>query len=133
MSRYELETRPHPDGALRWIVTSRTRPEIEHLVDLDGFGGIGRCSCEHFEFRIAPDLRDGNRSGKAHRCSHILAARNAFCDAMIQSLHRLRQTRAATPPQTCPCEYCGNPAEQGVICDECRQELIEPDENPADT
>lgn len=120
MSRYELEARPHPDGALRWIVTSRTRPEIEHLVDLDSFAGVGRCSCEHFEFRIAPDLREGRRVG-SHRCSHILAARNAFCDAMIQSLHQLRQTRAANQ-EPHVCEFCGDQAEQGVICDDCRDE-----------
>ncbi len=117
--QYQLEARPHPDGALRWIVTSRSRPDIEHLVDLDGFGGIGRCSCEHFEFRIAPDLRDGRRIG-AHRCSHILTARNAFTDAMIATLIRVRETRH----QTGTCQYCGNATEAGTdTCPECLQEI----------
>jgi hypothetical protein len=124
MSRYQMDARPHPDGALRWVVTSRSRPEIEHLVELDGFGGVGRCSCEHFEFRIAPDLREGRRVG-AHRCSHILAARNAFTDAMIQAL---LQAKAKATDKS-PCEYCGSPAEQGVVCDDCREQIQFSDED----
>ena len=92
-NRHHLEARPHPDGSLRWIVTSASRPEIEHLVELDAFGGIGRCSCEHFQFRIEPELRDGNRVG-ACRCGHIMAARETFADAMIALLTRIRRERA---------------------------------------
>jgi hypothetical protein len=125
--RYQLEARPHPDGALRWIVTSRSRPDIEHLVELAAFGGIGRCSCEHFEFRIAPDLRNGRRVG-AHRCSHILAARNAFTDAMIQTLVRMKQERTATATE---CPYCGNTTNTPGACPECQQE-INANENPED-
>jgi len=91
--RHHLEARPHPDGALRWIVTSSSRPEIEHLVDLDSYGGIGRCSCEHYQFRIEPELRDGRRVG-AQRCGHILAARNCFTDAMIACIVQARRDRA---------------------------------------
>lgn len=127
--QHALEARPHPDGALRWIVTSRTRPEIEHLVDLDSFAGVGRCSCEHFEFRIAPGLREGHRIG-AHRCSHILVARNAFTDAMVQSLSRIRQDRAAAgqtaanqPPETTRCLYCGKATDGPDTCPACEAEI----------
>ena len=82
--RYHLEALMH-DGPLRWRVTSKTRPDVEHVVDLAGFGGIGSCSCEHFQFRIAPELREGKRFG-AKRCSHIIVAREAFCDAFVQVL-----------------------------------------------
>lgn len=119
--QHALEARPHPDGALRWIVTSRTRPEIEHLVDLDAFSGVGKCSCEHFEFRIAPGLRDGHRIG-AHRCSHILVARNCFTDAMIQSLSRIRQERAATTPPA-RCLYCGTATDGPDTCPACEAEI----------
>ena len=91
--QHDMEARPH-DNPLRWVVTSRSRPDVEHLVDLAAFGGIGNCSCEHFQFRIAPDLRDGRRLG-ARRCSHILVARNAFTDQMIQTMVRIREQRAA--------------------------------------
>ena len=90
---YEMEARTH-DSALRWIVNSRKRPDIDHMVDLAVFGGIGSCSCEHFQFRLLPKIRDGQRIG-ANRCSHILVARRAFTDAMIQILVRQKQRAAA--------------------------------------
>lgn len=128
----ELEARPHPDGVLRWIVTSRSRPEIEHLVELDAFGGIGHCSCEHFQFRIAPDLRDGRRRRGGTRCSHILTARNAFTDAMIQTLVGVkRQNQGWPPPGVCP--HCGDGIETAgaAACDFCTE--MEPtDENDQD-
>lgn len=136
--KHQLEARTHPDGVLRWIVTSRTRPEIEHLVDLDAFGGVGRCSCEHFEFRIAPGLRDGQRIG-AHRCSHILVARGAFTDAMIQSLVKIRRERAGSET-TGQCLYCGKPTTgRGTAppeaCDACEAEIQQAidDEDHPDT
>lgn len=117
---YELEARHHPDSILRWIVTSRTRPEIEHLVELDAFGGNGRCSCEHFEFRIAPDLRDGRRRQGATRCSHLLVARAAFTDAMIAGI--AAQQRDATPPSPY-CVHCGDIIETAghYACEFCRE------------
>ena len=79
------------DSALRFTVTSRSRAEIHHLVDLAAFFGNGSCSCEHFEFRILPLLRTGYRPEDGiTRCSHILAARNAFLNRMIQHLVSLR-------------------------------------------
>lgn len=118
-----MEARVSPDGALEWIVTSSSRPEIEHRVDLAAFSGVGRCSCEHFEFRIAPDLRVGSRIG-AHRCSHILVARNAFCDAMIQTIGLYKREKTT-------CDICGETTEsEGAICLECR---IQIDEDETDT
>ena len=71
------------DSLLRWQVSSEDRPEIIHQVDLAAFGGVGRCSCEHFEFRILPKIDTEPR-----RCKHLLAARNAFADTLIQSLRK---------------------------------------------
>lgn len=115
---HELEARPHPDGALRWIVTSRSRPEIEHLVDLDSYAGIGHCSCEHFQFRIEPDLREGRRRQGGTRCSHILVARNAFTDAMIQTIATIKARRAGATA----CQYCGNPGPTDT-CPGCQSEI----------
>jgi hypothetical protein len=76
---------------LRFIASSRTR-ETKHLVDLGGWSGNGSCSCEHFEFRLLPKLRErrllkgsaGVRTAEnSTRCSHILAARRSFTDSMI--------------------------------------------------
>jgi hypothetical protein len=110
------------DNPLRWGVTSRSRPEITHLVELDAFGGIGTCSCEHFQFRIAPDLREGQRIGSS-RCSHILVARAAFTDAMIQTL-----IRAKTPPPPTICPHCGDGIETpgAAACNFCTEINSEP-------
>lgn len=118
--------RPAGDS-MRWIVTSASRPEIEHLVQLDAFGGIGECSCEHFQFRIAPDLREGRRAG-ATRCTHITVAREAYTDAMIQYTTRMREQReAAAGPREC--ETCSNQAEPGrVTCLRCREQFEQQDE-----
>lgn len=79
------------DSALRFHVSSRSRPEIIHTVDLAAFTGNGSCSCEHFEFRILPLLRTGYRAADGvTRCSHIQAARATFLDRMIQHLSNLR-------------------------------------------
>lgn len=72
------------DGILRWRVASRTRGEIEHVVDLGKWGGNGECSCEHFQYRLLPFLRDGNPAGQATRCGHIVAAREAFLNHVLQ-------------------------------------------------
>jgi len=115
---HDMEARLH-DGPLVWIVTSRSRPEVEHQVDLEAFGGIGTCSCEHFQFRIAPDLREGRREG-ARRCGHILVARAAFTDAMIQTIIRSRQhpdSDASDPVRPCP--SCGEPIGNGASEHRC--------------
>lgn len=103
ISRQRLVAHPH-DHVLRWRVRSHTRPEIEHVVDLDAFAGNGACSCEHFEFRLAPLIRDGITGGKATRCGHIMVAREAFANHMIQILGaREKEIAEAT---TAPCPEC---------------------------
>lgn len=74
------------DTILRWRVTSDSRPDIQHVVDLGANGGIGACSCEHFQFRLQPKINDGNRCVTSTRCVHILVARGAFTDTMVQHL-----------------------------------------------
>lgn len=57
------------DSVLRWVVGSRTNPDIEHLVDLGGDNM--QCSCKDHHFR-------------KHKCHHIKVARNALCDFIIE-------------------------------------------------
>lgn len=129
LTRGRLVAHPH-DHVLRWRVKSLSRPEIEHVVDLDAWAGNGACSCEHFEFRLAPLLRDGaTRGGAATRCGHIMVARDAFTNHMIQIL----SARAAAmesdqsescdksqPTKTQPCPECGGEAEiDGDPCHLC--------------
>jgi len=77
---------PH-DHALRWRVTSATRPDIQHVVDVGAFKGNGACSCENFDFRMRPHFEAGTID-KPMRCAHILAARHVLLDAFIETLSR---------------------------------------------
>lgn len=77
-----LHVNPH-DSALSFRVASKSRPEIEHLVDLAGLNGNGECSCENFEFRLKPEIE---KTGKIKRCVHIEAARSALCDAVVERI-----------------------------------------------
>lgn len=77
----------HPDGANPFVfqVGSSNRPDVLHRVDLTENSGIGKCSCEHFEFRIQPAIdQGGHRTGHPVRCRHIVAARDACLDNVIQ-------------------------------------------------
>ena len=57
------------DNVLRWMVGSRTNPDIEHLVDLSD--DYMQCSCEDHKFR-------------KRVCFHIKLAREALCDFIIE-------------------------------------------------
>lgn len=76
------------DGSnpLRFTATSSSRPGQAHQVDIGAWHGNGSCTCEHFQFRILPQLQKWAGSpnpGRSTRCRHILAARRSFTDGMI--------------------------------------------------
>lgn len=71
------------DSPLRWSVASCSR-EMWHVVDLAENNGYGGCGCEDWEFRIQPALDRGNNPGR--RCKHLLAARDALCDLVVDKL-----------------------------------------------
>lgn len=70
----------------RWHVSSESRPGETHMVDVLAFRGFGECSCEHFAFRMLPELTASGSTTFA-RCKHIEAAREAFTDFMIALLN----------------------------------------------
>jgi hypothetical protein len=62
---------------LRYMVRSRTRRGQKFLVDLGEWGAHGICSCEHFEYRLLPQLRADRDAGAVlvyRRCWHIRQA-----------------------------------------------------------
>lgn len=72
----------------RWQVESQSNPRTPHLVDLLGFHGNGECSCPHFTFTLARELRMGRVPSPATRCKHIRAAREALLNTLIkENLH----------------------------------------------
>lgn len=55
-------------GSDQFHVSSRSRA-IKHLVELSGLNGNGECSCEHFQFKLRPEVQ----AGGFEQCSHIKA------------------------------------------------------------
>jgi hypothetical protein len=69
--------RPIAREPLRFWVVSRSRGKVEHLVDLEENGFNGKCSCELYQFKIAPRLREERTSRETSmrlRCWHIRRA-----------------------------------------------------------
>lgn len=72
--------RPH-DTALRFLVSSKSRPDEDQLADV----GADECSCEHWQFRLKE-----KPPGIARRCSHLMAAREFLLTEVIE---RIKSTR----------------------------------------
>ena len=85
------EPRIKRDGTLRYLVASRTRPDVKHLCELDHYDFNGACSCEFFTLKLEPLLKRGvtperasaeklvklknkERPQDALRCSHLVDA-----------------------------------------------------------
>lgn len=75
------------------MVPSDTRDDVEHLVELDAFDGLGKCACEDFDYRSRPKAEAGNRDPEL-RCRHIKRLRELFCDALIYAIQNQK-----TPPE----------------------------------
>jgi len=81
---YEVE---HME-AFRFIVSSRSRLNIGHLVDLEENDGAGQCSCEMFTFQCQPKINRGAR-GEAVTCRHLRAVHRQFAQWAVQ--HAVKQ------------------------------------------
>jgi hypothetical protein len=75
----------------------------EHLVDLANFFPIGQCACEHFQFRLKPQIEEipprllqaiGQVAADKLRCTHIFAARHHALDRTIYFHQRYQMSRA---------------------------------------
>tara|TARA_B100001093_G_C26227479_1_gene758757 strand:+ start:41 stop:352 length:312 start_codon:yes stop_codon:yes gene_type:complete len=62
--------------AKRFLVTSLRNPMNVHMVDFDEYDGYGECSCEYFQFMIAPKLKQGKQPFK--KCRHLRSARRVM-------------------------------------------------------
>lgn len=72
------------DHILRFRFTSDSRPDISHVVDLGEYNGFGECSCEDFQYRLAPALTRGEIP--ATRCKHLIAAREYLVNQVISRI-----------------------------------------------
>jgi hypothetical protein len=60
--------------AERYLLTSKKNEYNVQLVDLEEFNGFGECSCEYWQFVIAPQLKQGKRPKKI--CRHLRLVRH---------------------------------------------------------
>lgn len=102
------------DYPTRIYVCSRTREEIEYLVDLcryiigwmpDGtpiYNGscgrsdLGALGCENFRFDLEPLLKNPENAGKVYRCAHIRWAREHALDFVLPHM----EANDPNPPET---------------------------------
>jgi hypothetical protein len=75
---------------LVFTIHSRSRPRNPHRVDLEAFDGNGACDCEHFVFKLAPELKHGAEPSERYECWHIRQAKRKFCCMMIRALVNVR-------------------------------------------
>lgn len=87
------------DNLTRFLVRSDVNPDNEYLVDLDQYGGIGFCACDHFKFRLEPELCKiggvalAKKTPEAHRCKHIKAARETLGKELVNKLTQINNNQ----------------------------------------
>lgn len=94
MNPQPLEVLPY-DGVFRCLVRSAKNPKRTYLVDLEAYGGVGKCTCHHFEFRLEPRL---SRLPPAERrtnpsrwyCKHLKAARHVRALELLDAIMAMR-------------------------------------------
>ena len=79
---------PIQGEALRFHVRSRTTPGLCYLVDLESYSLNGECGCDHFAFRLRPQLDDTPKPTPrdSTRCWHIMQARRWLLDQFLEKL-----------------------------------------------
>lgn len=80
--------------AARYLVESEANPGESYMVDLLAWQANGECSCQHFQMRILPALRDGQPPLVSH-CKHITRARAEFTN---DALRRMFELMTQSPP-----------------------------------
>ena len=78
---------------LRFLVRSAADPKRWYLIDLqDDMDGEptfnGTCTCESFQFRVAPRLRADKAAGRKvrRRCKHLVAGLIYFGEAAARAV-----------------------------------------------
>ena len=77
------------DNPLRYMVPSDS-DKGEYLVELDAYGGNGKCTCKDFVCRKEPELKTGAKACEGLRCKHIKRARGKLVDQVIRQLSKLQ-------------------------------------------
>lgn len=72
-----------PHDSTIWRIESESRPGQHHIVELLAYEAFGACTCEHFEYRIKPDLKEGF---PVKPCMHITAAKLELADLVLEKI-----------------------------------------------
>jgi len=89
----------HRDGnLLHYKVDSRSRPGVQHVVELEHYDGHGACTCEHFCFGLERHLKNGVRPDNFRardklRCEHIREALEQLAVDVIEATRNQNKKR----------------------------------------
>ena len=74
------------ESPTRYVFNSVNQEGVAHMVDLLSNSLHGECSCQHFQYRISPMVRQGviQRNSEKARCKHIRVARQILYDDIIK-------------------------------------------------
>lgn len=81
MKSHGLEVTPMAEGTKFEVESISGRNP--HVVDLASYGGVGSCTCEHFNYRLRRVARQGTELNELCRCAHIEAAREVALDLTV--------------------------------------------------
>jgi hypothetical protein len=81
--------------ALVFEVESASREDFWHRVELDAYGGNGKCGCENFAFNMEAYLSRGALPSERYECNHIHAAKRFFTFEMLWKVMAWDNTRIA--------------------------------------
>ena len=82
------------DCPTRFLVRSRSRGTVQHLVDIAAFDGNGECSCEQFTYSMRRTVELAHSSGQVARlrCWHIDEARETALALTLKQHAKKEQT-----------------------------------------
>ncbi len=80
------------DGLTRFMVQSDVNPDNEYLVELEHHAGCGKCSCDHFTYRLEPllctpeGLKESKTNPSKFQCKHIRCCRRILGQELVDTL-----------------------------------------------
>lgn len=83
----ELRKNVVQESVTRYVFQSLKQKGYAHVVDLLENDNAGECSCQHFQYRVLPMIKQGllNPHEEKARCKHMRIARQMFYEAAIEA------------------------------------------------
>ena len=76
------------ESPTRYVFASKRQKGCAHVVDLEANNLNGECSCQHYQYRVAPMIKQGliKASSEKARCKHMRVARQLFYELTIRAI-----------------------------------------------